>query len=135
MTDTPAPEDEVILEPGDPGYEEQTQPVEQPAEPPEPGPPGEDLTFQRGPNESDAEFMARTRHTVPVSESPTDVVPNRPNISMGEPVAVEGSEGLRYAVPPEGAGLPPGGAPQAETQTAQSEQDAARTEQAEETAP
>lgn len=90
MTDTPAPEEEVILEPGDPGYvpPEGTEPV-----PPEEGgpivaeaaPPGQDLQHVRGPHESEAEFLARTRHIAVESTSPTDIVPNTPQITMGTP--------------------------------------------------
>ena len=136
MTDQPAPEDDVILEPGDPGYEEQqSRPGDQPegvpiqtqqpgdhpsseAEPmtpAEPAPPGEDLTVQREPGESDAAFLARTRHTVVHSESPTDIVPNTPQIGMGQRVQVEGTN-LEYAAPPLESGLPAGGMPE-ETST------------------
>lgn len=88
MTETP--EEEVILEPGDPGYvpPEGTEPV-----PPEeggpitavPAPPGQDLQHERGPRESDAEFLARTRGVAVNSQSPTDIVPNTPQITMGSP--------------------------------------------------
>jgi hypothetical protein len=88
MTDTPAPEEEVILEPGDPGYQppEGAEPV-----PPEEGgpivaeaaPPGQDLQHVRGPKESEAEFLARTRGVAVESTSPTDIVPNQPQITMG----------------------------------------------------
>lgn len=118
MTDpnvTTTPEGEqVILEPGDPGYVEplaDTPPSDPDAVPPEGGegatapvevPPGEDLTFQRLPGESDAEFMARTRGVAVVSQSPSDIVPNTPQSTMGVQVPVEGSEGkLVTSVPAE----------------------------------
>lgn len=113
VTTTPEGE-EVVLEPGDPGYVEplaDTPPTDPDAVPPEGGegaaapvevPPGEDLTFQREPGESDAEFMARTRNVAVVSQSPSDIVPNTPQSTMGVQVPVEGSEGkLVTSVPAE----------------------------------
>jgi hypothetical protein len=84
-TPAPAPEEDIILEPGDPGYVDPNAP---PAEPVAPGPPaseapGADLRLQRNPGETEAEFASRTRATLVPSTSPTDIVPNRPNISMG----------------------------------------------------
>lgn len=132
MTDQPAPEDDVILEPGDPGYEEQQNPPgdqpegvpiqtqgehpasdQEPMTPGEMGPPGEDLQHYRDPRETDAEFLARTRHTVVHSESPTDIVPNTPQIGMGERVPVEGTDNLEYSSPPPELGVPAGGQPEA----------------------
>lgn len=98
-------EPEVILEPGDPGYVAPTQPeavpitttepaAEAPAAEAVPVPPGKDVRIPREPNETDAEYETRTRNVVPVSESPTDIVPNRPNIVINpvqpapEPVTV-----------------------------------------------
>ena len=66
-------------------------PPEQPAQPePEqpigpPPPPGQDLSHVRQPGESEADFMLRTRHAVVDSQSPADIVPNQPQISMGPP--------------------------------------------------
>lgn len=108
--------DEVILEPGDPGYVEpgtqtdasgqpiQNQPETTPG-PDEPlgaiAPPGEDLQHVRERGEGDAEFAARTRNVVVESQSPTDIVPNTPQISMGPRVPVEGTEGaISYATAP-----------------------------------
>lgn len=77
MSETPEPE--VILEPGDPGY------VAPEAEAAVPSPPGEDLRLLPEKGETDAEFLARTRTTTVLSQSPTDIVPNKPQISMGNP--------------------------------------------------
>lgn len=77
MSETPEPE--VILEPGDPGYVAPETKVE------EPGPPGQDLRILPEKGETDAEFLARTRNTPVVSQSPTDIVPNTPQISLGNP--------------------------------------------------
>lgn len=116
MTDqAPAEEPESSIEPmpdpsGPIGAPAEAGPAGETAPPAAPAPPGQDLRHQRGVNESDAEFMARTRGVVVQSESPTDIVPNQPNISMGQAVPVEGAEEeLRYAKPPEGEGLPAGG--------------------------
>lgn len=99
MTDpnvqTDASGDEVILEPGDPGYVEPGQTTEGEA-----APPGEDLQHIRQPDETEAEFAARTRNVVVDSQSPTDIVPNMPQISMGPRVPVEGAEGVSYATAP-----------------------------------
>jgi hypothetical protein len=108
MTDT----QDVILEPGDHGYVPSAEPVPE-AEPGEvpnvvvdptavPGEAGEDLTHVQQPGESDAEFAARTRGVVVDSQSPTDIVPNMPQTTMGERVQVEGSDPPVYVgVPPE----------------------------------
>ena len=115
------PDDDEDSGPGPAEITPPTPPEKQPAaqQPDQPGDidapgvdvaPGQILEFERHPGESDAEYMARTRHVVPESQSPTDVVPNRPNISVGQPVPVEGQEGLRHASPPQGQGMPPGGA-------------------------
>lgn len=80
---TTAPEPEVILEPGDPGYVDPNAPP--PEEAPlvaEEVPPPQDLTHVQQPGESDAEFMQRTRTTVVDSQSPLDIVPNQPQIVM-----------------------------------------------------
>jgi hypothetical protein len=37
----------------------------------------------RGPHENEAEYYARTRGEVVDSQSPTDIVPNMPQISFG----------------------------------------------------
>lgn len=114
MTETPTENEGVILEPGDPGYVEPVQggyadPADRP--PDEPvigtlgevaGPPGEDLTHQRLPGESDAEYAARTRGVVVDSTSPSDIVPNTPQTTMGVRVQVEGTDPPVYVgVPPE----------------------------------
>jgi hypothetical protein len=111
--------EEVILEPGDPGYVEPGQqsitgePIDDDPET-VPGkdeplgadlaPPGEDLQHVRRERESEAEFAARTRNVVVESTSPTDIVPNTPQISMGPRVPVEGAEGVSYATAPVEAG-------------------------------
>ena len=85
MTDQPTPEDEIILEPGDPGYVDPNAPSEPlPEVPPvaAPGEAGKDLIPERGPREHEAEYLARTRAQVVESTSPTDVVPNMPQIRM-----------------------------------------------------
>lgn len=91
--------DEVILEPGDPGYVDPNAPA------PEAGvgeaPAGQDLQFVRQPGEDDATFAARTRNVAVISESPTDIVPNTPQITMGTQVPVEGAEGVVYTKGPE----------------------------------
>ena len=51
--------------------------------PEEPGPAPQNLELERLPHESDAEFLARSKTFVPDSQSPADIVPNRPNIVMG----------------------------------------------------
>src|SRR5262249_49378832 len=106
MTESTDPD--VILEPGDPGYVDPANaavPVEDPANSPppstEPVPAGADLQHVRQAGESDAEFMSRIRNTVVVSESPTDIVPNRPQISRGPRAPVEGQEGLETGSEPE----------------------------------
>ena len=136
MTETPS--EEVILEPGDPGYvppdgdESNTQGAEVPegealtppptmpeggyTDPNEPPPAepivgsvdagdvpmGEDLTHMQAPGETDAEFAARTRGVVVDSQSPTDIVPNTAQTTMGTRVLVEGSDPPVYVgVPPE----------------------------------
>jgi len=95
VTTTPEGE-EVILEPGDPGYVDPNAPAPEPEEVPA----GADLQHVRQPGETDADFAARTRGVVVESQSPTDIVPNTPQISMGERVPVEGQEGVSYAVSP-----------------------------------
>ena len=111
--------EEVILEPGDPGYVEPGQrsvtgePIDDTPET-VPGkdeplgadlaPPGEDLQHVRREGETEAEFAARTRNVVVESTSPTDIVPNTPQISMGPRVPVEGAEGVSYATAPVEAG-------------------------------
>ena len=90
-------ETETILEPGDPGY------VDPNASPPPvpagtegaaaPAPPGQDLRPMPNPGETEAEYLARTRNVAVESRSPTDIVPNRPQITFGPqepaPEAVE----------------------------------------------
>ena len=88
--------EEVILEPGDPGY---VDPDATPAGPGE-APAGKDLQHVRQPGETEAEFAARTRNVAVVSQSPTDIVPNTPQITMGAQVPVEGAEGLVHATEP-----------------------------------
>jgi hypothetical protein len=105
--------EEVILEPGDPGY---VEPRDTPSAPmPDPPPPGEqpnlltapdvppdDLTHQQQPGESDAEFRARTTGVVVDSQNPTDIVPNTAQTTMGVRVQVEGTDPPLYVgVPPE----------------------------------
>ena len=97
-------ETETILEPGDPGYVDptaaQNQPVLEPAPAPAgsegaaaPAPPGQDLRPMPNPGETEAEYLARTRNVAVESLSPTDIVPNRPQITFGPqepaPEAVE----------------------------------------------
>ena len=97
-------ETETILEPGDPGYVDptaaQNQPVLEPAPAPAgsegaaaPAPPGQDLRPMPNPGETEAEYLARTRNVAVESLSPTDIVPNRPQITFGPqepaPVAAE----------------------------------------------
>ena len=94
-------ETETILEPGDPGYVDptaaQNQPVLEPVPAPAgsegaaaPAPPGQDLRPMPNPGETEAEYLARTRNVAVESLSPTDIVPNRPQITFGpqEPVPV-----------------------------------------------
>jgi hypothetical protein len=136
MTETP--QEDVILEPGDPGYvapekdESNTQGAEVPegegltppptlaeggyTDPNQPPPTepvvastdegevpmGEDLQHVQQPGESDADFAARTRGVVVGSQSPTDIVPNTPQITMGQRVQIEGTDPPAYVgVPPE----------------------------------
>jgi len=83
-------EDEIILEPGDPGYVDPNAPP-----PPEPAeaPAGKDLTPPRLPGESDGDYVLRTKNLVVQSESPTDIVPNQPQITMStEPPPVPEAE-------------------------------------------
>jgi hypothetical protein len=98
--------EEVILEPGDPGY----VPPAPPVDPPPPGPvenqlpaePPTDLTHQQQPGESDASFRARTAGFVVDSQNPTDLVPNMPQTTMGVRVQVPDSDPPVYVgVPPE----------------------------------
>ena len=106
--------EEVILEPGDPGYVEPTYSTSgdlidnTPETAPSadeplggPAPAGEDLQFVRQPGEDDATFAARTRNVAVISTSPTDIVPNTPQITMGTQVPVEGAEGVVYTKGPE----------------------------------
>jgi len=104
---TTTPEGEtVVLEPGDEGYVEpqagetgtvlDAQPMPPDAEPP---PEPQDLTYQKEAGESDAEFLIRSR-TVVESQSPTDIVPNTPQIrpfpveaAVGEPAVEDTEEG------------------------------------------
>lgn len=118
MTDpnvqTTASGEQVILEPGDPGYvEPQTSVTGEPidttpqtvpgSEEPlgGPAPVGQDLQHVRQPGEDDASFAARTRNVAVISESPTDIVPNTPQITMGEQIPVEGAEGVVHTRGPE----------------------------------
>jgi hypothetical protein len=97
------PEHDVILEPGDPGYVDPNAPSPATsgaivAEPPPvpagaegagaPAPPGQDLRPVPNPGETEAEYLDRTRGVPVESTSPTDIVPNRPQITFGpqEPV-------------------------------------------------
>ena len=102
VTTTPEGE-EVILEPGDPGYVDPEEAERQAADAAA-AVPGADLQHVRQPGETDAEFAARTRNVVVESQSPTDIVPNTPQISMGARVPVEGQEGVSYATAPVEAG-------------------------------
>jgi hypothetical protein len=98
MTEEP----EVILEPGDPGYVAPAPEGEEPSQA-VPPPPAQDLRLIPEKGESDAEFMARTHNTVVDSQSPADIVPNWPQISMG-PQPTEGEtppEEGQEAVPEE----------------------------------
>lgn len=112
MSETP----EVILEPGDPGYVAPTTEPSTPAQQEQtdvlaPGPneglgapalPGEDLRAYPEKGESDAEFLARSRNTVVNSQSPTDIVPNTPQISLGNPSPPPAEEVPTQDVAPEG---------------------------------
>jgi hypothetical protein len=95
----PATGEQVVLEPGDEGYvesrTEEAAPVEDVAPP-------QDLTLTQEPGESDAEFMQRQRSTPVVSESPGDIVPNVPQITMGSQEPVE-----EEAPPEEGEEISP----------------------------
>ena len=91
--------DEVILEPGDPGYVDPEE-AERIAADAAAAVPGEDLQHVRQAGETEAEFAARTRNVVVESQSPTDIVPNTPQISMGARIPVEGAEGVSYATAP-----------------------------------
>jgi len=91
--------EEVILEPGDEGYVDPAE-AERIAADAAAAKPGEDLQHVRQAGETEAEFAARTRNVVVESQSPTDIVPNTPQISMGARVPVEGAEGVSYATPP-----------------------------------
>jgi hypothetical protein len=86
----------------------ETPPPEQAA----PVPPGEDLRLYPNAQEEYANFLARSRGVVVISQNPTDIVPNTPQITMGERVPVADQEGLAYASPPAGQGLPAGGEPE-----------------------
>jgi hypothetical protein len=103
----PATGEQVVLEPGDEGY---VEPRTEEAAPVEDVAPPQDLTLTQEPGESDAEFMQRQRSTPVVSESPGDIVPNVPQITMGnqEPVEEEVSpeEGEEIS-PQSGEGEPP----------------------------
>lgn len=112
MTDpnvqTTASGEQVILEPGDPGYVDPNAPAVEPGSPPNPvpdtaveAPAGVDLQHVRQPGEDDATFAARTRNVAVISESPTDIVPNTPQITMGEQIPVEGAEGVVHTRGPE----------------------------------
>lgn len=118
---------EIILEPGDPGYVEPdnatgTTPEDAANTPkthnqeldedvvapgpnetmPPPAEPAEDLTHVQQVGESDAEFMQRTRGVVVDSQSPSDIVPNTAQTTMGVRLEVEGSDPPVYVgVPPE----------------------------------
>jgi hypothetical protein len=90
-SDDPPEEEEVILEPGDPGYAATDEP---PLPDPEPGPPPQDL--RAAPEMEGAYAVAvHAMHTNVVdSQNPADIVPNHPQITMGaqppaEPVAAE----------------------------------------------
>ena len=109
--------EQIVLEPGDEGYVEPApsseysstsriestrpdapgpqvgvEPLEGEVPPTEDVPPPQDLTFEKEPGESDAEFAERSRNTVVVSENPGDIVPNMPQITMGPQEPVEDVE-------------------------------------------
>lgn len=137
-------EPEIILEPGDPGYVEPEDAANTPRTHnqeldedviapgpnetmPPPAEPAEDLTHVQQVGESDAEFMARTRGVVVDSQSPSDIVPNTAQTTMGVRLEVEGSDPPVYVgvppetileepeVPPEGEIPPEGGEGEGET--------------------
>lgn len=77
----------------EPDPEPEAEPIPEPVPEPAPVPAAQNLEFERLPHETDAEFLARTAHMVPDSQSPSDIVPNRPNVTMGAPpVAVPAEE-------------------------------------------
>jgi len=80
MTDTNT--SEIILEPGDPGY---VPPPPEATVPPGP----QDLTHPRLPGENDGDYLLRTRGMVVQSTSPTDIVPNTPQITLSTPPVPE----------------------------------------------
>lgn len=104
---TTAEGEEVVLEPGDPGYvaptAEQEGEVLSPELPvaqevgPEPTSGGQDLTIKNEPGQDSSEAILMARGTVVESTSPTDIVPNTPQI---RPFPTE-TEAVVEEVPPE----------------------------------
>lgn len=79
MTQTDSEGNEIILEPGDPGYVDPNAP---PAPAGAPADSGQDLRHVPERGETDAEFQVRTRNLVVDSQHPADIVPNTPQIRM-----------------------------------------------------
>lgn len=85
VTTDPETGEEVVLEPGDPGYVEPAEEI-----PPDPVPPGEDLRYVNEPGQSESEAILANRGSVVESTSPTDIVPNTPQIRpMGAQSPIE----------------------------------------------
>lgn len=106
---TTDPGDEIILEPGDPGYVDPNAPAPEPAGAEgaaAPAPPGQNLEHQRNPGETEAEFQSRTRNVVVESQSPSDTVPNTPQIRPF-PVETPPEEVEQPSSPQEGETPPP----------------------------
>jgi hypothetical protein len=108
VTTTPEGE-QVVLEPGDEGYVEPNAPEGEPtvldAQPmpveiPPPTPPGEDLTIKNVEGQSESEAILMARGTVVESTSPTDIVPNTPQIRPF-PVETEPEAEVPPEEPPE----------------------------------
>jgi hypothetical protein len=108
VTYTPEGE-QVVLEPGDEGYVEPNAPEGEPTvldpqpmpaegEPLPPTPPGEDLRLVNEAGQSESEAILLARGTVVESTSPTDIVPNTPQI---RPFPVEAVPVQEEEVPPE----------------------------------
>jgi hypothetical protein len=56
-------------------------------------PPPQNLAFPRLPDETDGDYLIRTRGMVVRSENPADIVPNTPQIIMSPQAAVLGPTG------------------------------------------
>jgi len=108
---TQSPSEDIILEPGDPGYvppgdQPEGVPIQQAPVPPEQGGPApaaeppappEDLRPTTGMELEFAEVM-QLMHTVVRSENPSDIVPNMPQITMGGPPPEAESQAVHEAL-------------------------------------